>query len=196
LSGVVCLTVAPHLRWWPSVELLSSLEKIYGSGYFGEQARIEWGQFVALWLYLIIFAAAAGYFVFFWPGRRPVLRILWSVCLPALVGMSVICGRFLKLSSEPHSVLERSDNFSHFMGGALAMLWKLGPGLHFCVLGLLLILIVTSRLAFGIASLPLALASRQNTGAVDAQSWRSIQMVIWILVSPVAVFAMTIPVTR
>jgi hypothetical protein len=37
-------------------------------------------------------------------------------------------------------------------------LWQLGPGLHFSIVGLLLVSIFLSRMAFGIATLPISFA--------------------------------------
>ena len=64
------------------------------------------------------------------------------------------------------------------------MVWKLPQALQFSLLGLLLIAIFISRLAFGIATLPLALPGRQGLRSEeDPGSWRRLQMLLWFLVS-------------
>jgi membrane protease YdiL (CAAX protease family) len=67
---------------------------------------------------------------------------------------------------------------------AMSLPWKLLPGFHFCLLGLLLIAIYTSRVAFGIAALPLSLPVTAASAAVDSTSWQRIQLLIWVLVGP------------
>jgi membrane protease YdiL (CAAX protease family) len=63
------------------------------------------------------------------------------------------------------------------------MLWNLPQAFQFSLIGLLLIAIFTSRLAFGIATLPLALPERHGLQSEDFGSWRRLQMLLWFLVS-------------
>jgi hypothetical protein len=73
------------------------------------------------------------------------------------------------------------------------MVGKLPPGVQFSLIGLLLIAIFTSRLAFGIATLPLALSGSHASQVEDFESWQRLQLLIWFLVSlvflPVALLA-------
>jgi membrane protease YdiL (CAAX protease family) len=175
LAGIVCLVVAHGLRWWPVEVRLGSHQVTY---WFEPQLQ----ALGALFLYPIIFAGAAGYFVCFWPGGHPVRRILGLV-LPAMAGLGLGFGRLIFLSGPSPSVLESSGSMlTHRIHWAQAMLWKL-PGFQFSFIGLLLIAIFTSRLAFGIATLPLALPGRHTLQAEDFASWRRLQALIWFLVS-------------
>jgi len=81
------------------------------------------------------------------------------------------------------SVLESTGSvLVHKIHWAQSMLGKLPPGVQFSLTGLLLIAIFTSRLAFGIATLPLALSGRHALQAEDSESWRRLQFLIWFLV--------------
>ena len=175
LAGIVCLVVAHGLRWWPVGVLLGS-----------QQLNDSFGHhllFGALFLYPIIFAGTAGYFVCFWPGGHPVRRILGLVFLPTLAGLGLVFVRLVYLSGPSSSVLESTGSMvTHRIYWAHTMLWKLS-GFQFSFIGLLLIAIFTSRLAFGIATLPLALPGRYALRAVDFGSWRRLQTLIWFLVS-------------
>ena len=81
------------------------------------------------------------------------------------------------------SVLESTGSaVAHRINWAQMMLWKLPQGFQFSLTGLLLIAIFTSRLAFGIATLPLALPGRHGLQSDDLGSWRRLQLLIWFLV--------------
>jgi membrane protease YdiL (CAAX protease family) len=163
LAGVVCLVVAHGLRWWPGI-----------------------GPFAALGVWPIIFAGAAGYFICFWPGNHPVRRILGLVFLPTIAGLGIMFAGFAYLNGPSSSsvlesmgsVLVRRIHWAHLMFG------ELPPGVQFSLTGLLLIAIFTSRLAFGIATLPLALSGSHALQAKDSEFWRRLQLLIWFLVSP------------
>jgi membrane protease YdiL (CAAX protease family) len=176
LIGIVCLVIAPRLRWWPA-GLRVSPEHL-ASRFDGQVQDI--GIFL---LFPIMFASVAGYFVCFWPGGRPTSRILCTVCLPATGGFGLMLARFLYLTTPYSSVLETTGKMAHATNW-VASLWKLPAGFNVCLLGLLLILIFTSRLSLGIASLPLALPGSSILRSADDESWRRVQVLIWVLVGP------------
>jgi len=179
LAGIVCLVVAHGLRWWP-VEVRPAPDRI--TDWFGRLLQI----FGALLVYPIIFAATAGYFVCFWPGSHPVRRVLGLVFLPTMAGLGLMFTRFAYLSGPSSSVLESTGSIVlQRFHWAQSMLWKL-PGFQFSLAGLLLIAIFTSRLAFGIATLPLALPGRPALESEDLGSWRRLRLLIWFLVSLVS----------
>jgi len=175
----VCLVVAHGLRWWP-VEVRPAPDRI--TDWFGRLLQI----FGALLVYPIIFAATAGYFVCFWPGSHPVRRVLGLVFLPTMAGLGLMFTRFAYLSGPSSSVLESTGSIVlQRFHWAQSMLWKL-PGFQFSLAGLLLIAIFTSRLAFGIATLPFALPGRPALESEDLGSWRRLRLLIWFLVSLVS----------
>jgi membrane protease YdiL (CAAX protease family) len=132
----------------------------------------------------IISAGAAGYFICFWPGDHPVRRILGLVFLPTIAGLGLMFGAFAFLNApSSSSVLESTSSvLVNRIHWAQSMLGKLPPGVQFSLTGLLLIAIFTSRLAFGIATLPLALSGSHVLQAEDSESWRRLQFLIWFLV--------------
>jgi len=177
LAGVVCLVVAHGLGWLP-VEVSSLPPQPTDS--FARLMQIVRPVFV----FPIIFAGAAGYFICFWPGTHPVRRILALVFLPTLASFGLLFSLFAHLDEPFSSVLESTGSaVSHRINGAQGMLWKLPQAFQFSLIGLLLIGIFTSRLAFGIATLPLALPERPGLQSEDFGSWRRLQMLVWLLVS-------------
>lgn len=176
LGGIVCLIAAHGLRWEPA-----------GLPPAGRPAGDLglWLQYGAVFfIYLIIVSGMAGYFVCFWPGRHPVRRVIWLVCVPALLGLGLMFARVLYLGAAPSSVLEGASSvFDQRLRWAEATLWKLPGGFQFTFLGLVLIAIFTSRMIFGIARLPVTL---QNSGIPEESStaWRRFQIVIFVLIGP------------
>jgi hypothetical protein len=164
LSGVVCLTIAPHLNWWPS-------------DLFGRTAQLgaTWKILSFVASSLINFSGSAGYYLCFWPGKYPLRRILWWVCFPAILGFASSCGLIF------HFARITADQFS---SGPFS-LWTLGVGSHFALFGLILIVLFASLLAFGIASLPLTLPEPSVFCSYDAASWRPAQAVIWMQLATV-----------
>ena len=178
LAGVVCLFVAPRLRWWP-LGLVVAPERLQGS--FAQQMLLL-GVFFVL---PISFASVAGYFVCIWPGNHPLRRILLLICLPAMVGLGLMLSRLIYLTAPSSSFLEGAGSLvAHKISWARTLPWSLLPGFHFCVIGLILIAIYASRLAFGIAALPLSLPGNATSNAPDPVAWKRVQYLIWALVGP------------
>lgn len=176
LGGIVCLIAAHGLRWEPAGLPASG----QSSGDLG-----LWLQYGAVFfIYLTIFSSIAGYFVCFWPGRHPVRRVIWLVCVPALLGLGLMFTRVLYLGATPSSVLESASSvFGNRLRWSEAILWKLPEGFQFTFLGLILIAIFTSRMIFGIARLPVTL---QNAEISEERStaWQRLQIVIFVLIGP------------
>jgi len=170
LAGVVCLVVAHGLRWQP-IEI--SLLPDQPTDSFVRQVQILRPFFV----FPIIFAEAAGYFICFWPGAHPVRRILALVFLPTLASLGLLFSLFVHLNEPFSSVLESTGSaVSHRINGVQGMLWNLPQAFQFSLIGLLLIAIFISRLALGIATLPLALPERHDLRSEDFGSWRRLQV--------------------
>jgi membrane protease YdiL (CAAX protease family) len=173
LAGIVCLIVA-HGGKWSLVKAGSVTGQ--SANWFGQLLQVSGPLFV----YLIIFAGVAGYFVCFWPGRHPVRRILLWVLFPTLAGVGLMFGRLAYLSGSSSSVLESTSSVvADRIHRVQTILWEL-PGFQFSLVGVLLIAIFTSRLVFGISTLPLALPSFRTEAP---ESWRRVQLLIWFLVS-------------
>ncbi len=178
LAGVVCLFVAPRLRWWP-LGLGAAPERL-------QDSLAQQMQLLAVFFVLpISFAGVAGYFICFWPGKHPLRRILLLICLPAVVGLGLMFTRLIYLTAPSSSVLEGTGSLlTHKISWVRSLPLGLLTGFHFCVIGLLLVAIYTSRLAFGIAALPLSLPGTTGPTALDSGSWKRAQYLIWVLVGP------------
>src|SRR5947209_14330570 len=85
LFGIVCLYIAGHLRSWATEGTFTPYKPLLFAAY------------------MTFLAGAAGYFICFWPGMHPVRRILYWVCLPALVGLGLNYGLFLHYGPGPSS---------------------------------------------------------------------------------------------
>jgi hypothetical protein len=103
-----------------------------------------------------------------------------------MAGLGFIFGRIVYLFGPSSSLLEGTGgSLAHKMSWAWSLPWKLLPGFHFCLIGLFLIAIYTSRLAFGIAALPLSLPTDPgSTTASDQGTWKQLQYLVWVLVGP------------
>ncbi len=173
LFGVVYLYIARILRSWPAEEVLIPSK------------HLPFHTHMALLLagHMPLLAGVAGYFICFWPGRHPVRRILYWVCLPALGGLSLTYGLFLYYGLGPSSANGTGKYTVHTIGSGLSALWGLGAEFHFALLGLILVALFAWRLASGSSSLPLALPESSVPLSDDAASWRRVQILVWILVA-------------
>jgi membrane protease YdiL (CAAX protease family) len=168
LGGVVCLTIAPHLLWWSPQE-------------FGGPAYLVSFGMAAL---PFVLAMAAGYFFCFWPVPRPERRILGWVLLPASVGFSLMCGRYLFFRLQPRDALGPNLATPVTLHSALMSLSTLGPGFRIYLIGLFLIAVFAWRLATGNSALPLALPHDSAFSAEGDASWRWTKILIWFVLAP------------
>lgn len=177
LAGAVCLTVSPHLRFWPP-------EFIPPGGRRSELLIQQTASLRVLLGLFVMFSGMAAYFVCFWPGSHPIRRILLSVFAPGIAGSGFILAQIFWLAQPATSVLQSTHHITQSVKPLDWTPWVLLPGFFFCFAGLLLIAIYTSRLAFGIARLPLSLPDSPLSEATDSAAWRRLQWVIWVLVGP------------
>jgi membrane protease YdiL (CAAX protease family) len=184
LGGAVLLFISMQLRCFPIVGDYASGVNAYLQGNYRDplaKAYQAWIAFSALARLPIVFAGAAGLFICFWPGTRQVRRILVLVCLPAIAGIVAICGRFLFLArNSEFSFVSVMQTGPHGQPWAIKTLWSIGPALHMSVLGIVLVLVFLSRLAFGMASLPLSLAESRDLESDEHKTWKRIQVFVWI----------------
>jgi membrane protease YdiL (CAAX protease family) len=92
-----------------------------------------------------------------------------------------MCWRVLHFATPYHSILEATMPHKSFWSEFL--LWKV-PGIQFCMIGLLLMGIFTSKLIRGTSSLPLTLPGESVLRHEDPETWRRMQILIWVLVGP------------
>jgi membrane protease YdiL (CAAX protease family) len=176
LAGVVCLSTLRGLRWW-RVSLHITPDRVASS--FGRFIVNAGGAFMLP----VIFAVAAGYFVCFWPGERPIRRILALVVFPSVLTTVLTLGRFTYLAGPPSSILQSAGTTAV---GKLK--WSqtitLGSlGLQVAMIGLLLITLFVLRLVFRASNLPLTLSGTRAEDSNEASSWRRVLMLIFFLIA-------------
>jgi membrane protease YdiL (CAAX protease family) len=191
LAGSILLFICMQLRCFPISKDYVPGVNIFLGGSYGDQMAVayqSWLLFSVLARFPIVLAGAAGLFICFWPGPRPVRRILLFVCLPAFAGIAALFVRFLQLfkgSSLPFaSVLQKGSLDEAWI---IKALWSIGPALHMSVLGILLVLIFLSRLSFGIAALPLSLVNGKEAKPDEDGAWKRIKIFIWISIVGISV---------
>ena len=155
IFGAVCFFISPQLRWGLSLNV----------PLFSQLGLVEFAPYA-----IPLFAGAAAYFICFRPGSHPVRRLFWWVCFPVFAVLISECCFYIYLAI-------KADR-----GASLALLWKLGPGFHCAIVGLVLVAVFTFRVALGSASLPLRLPQGVASASDGALSWRSLQILLWILV--------------
>jgi membrane protease YdiL (CAAX protease family) len=180
LGGIVCLIISQHSRWWTE-QLIAQLLK---GGESKEQIRVNLVLFQSFARYPLTFASMAGYFVCFWPGDRPIRKILGWVCFPAILSLVAICGRFLYVGAQPISVMESNGSLIRILGSRPARLWALGSGFQYCLVGIALIFIYVRLIAVGRTSLPVILHPPRGFEFQDAASWERIKLLVWVLIGP------------
>jgi len=184
VGGIVCLIVSQHSRWWTQQLLYDLSAQLLKTGESNEQIQANLVVFLSFARYPLIFASMAGYFICFWPGERPIRRILGWVCFPAILSLGTIWGRLLYISIQPVSVLESSGSLTRKMGSWLQWPGKLGPGFHYCILGIALILIYVRLMAVGRTSLHVTLPLPRASEFQDAVSWKRTTLLVWVLIGP------------
>jgi membrane protease YdiL (CAAX protease family) len=197
LGGLVCLTIAPHLRWTPATpEALEMLSRQYGSDIPSFTTRVlpVWRATVTLVILPVLFIAFAGYWLGFWPGSQPARRMLRWVMLPASISLCAICGFWLYLTMAPASVLDAHRVLRRSPKELLTSLWTIGPGLHFFLLGMLLLAVFATRLIAKKTSLPLTLCEG-SASCAESESWRRIQTLIWAMLGPQALAISAVSMT-
>ncbi len=144
---------------------------------------------VIVLLYPALFAGPMGYATCFYPGPKPVRRILGLVLLPALFSLVSILFVFYRLSGAGTSVLESHALSPFVYRWARASFWHFPVGFDFCVFSLLLIGVFVFRLRSGTSALPLTLPGPTTSSDEAADLWPKIQILIFTLLAPLFLIA-------
>lgn len=187
LLGSTFLYISNSLGWWNGWQT----EFLRPSRISGTSTIKNWG---ALWRTLLTFASfpvevagAAGFFVSFFPGPRPLRRLRLWVYLPAAIGF-VLTFLLILVSAV---VINPSRNpwgagrlFS--VAGVLTLLWNAGPGLHYTVLGLIFIILGATRIRRGLAVLPIHLKSSSiDAGEISLKQrdQHNVMRFVWVAIT-------------
>jgi membrane protease YdiL (CAAX protease family) len=166
IFGVVLLFISSYLRWGLMVEAPTV---------FAPEVL------VLLAPYLIRFSGAAGYLLWFRPGSRLVRRLSWWVCFPALAAIVVESYFYRSIATSGTTALQSGKPYLPDVLSPLAVWTGLGPGFHYGVAGLVLVIAFTLRVNLGISSLPLSLYEPGSSTRPDALSWRRLGILLWVL---------------
>ena len=185
LGGLVCLTVAPHLRWTPATPDLAKLarQSEFDFRLLFAQVPPAWRVSISLAVWPMLLSALAGWWTALQPCPRPELRIVKWVLAPVAVSLVALCGVWLYLTTVPGSVLEPHSWLRRNPKELVVSLWAIGSGFHYCLLGTLLVVVFAGRLVAKKTSLPVALGERSASFA-DADSWRRTQTLVWAMLGP------------
>jgi membrane protease YdiL (CAAX protease family) len=182
LVGVVLLFISPRLLWRPDAAR-------YDSFYLNPAAAAKNTGLLAPSLLVLSLATLLLYFTCFYPGRKPVRRILWFVLLPSVFSLLSVLFLFYRISAPITSVLQSRSAPSPLLLWFRSDVWDFLPtGLYFCVFSLLLISIFLVRLHLGKSSLPLVLPGTPVSADDAAEPWDKIQMLVFILICPLFLF--------
>jgi len=182
VAGLVCLTIAPHLGWRPSHDLLSEIAE---SGRMHGEVWRPYYQVVVVATFGYIFAVSAGYFLCFWPGKRPTRKVGLLVLLPAAASTLAIAAKYVSLRTAGYSALAELHGSGRSVSWLFKEAWTMGNGLHFAVLGIVFIAVFFLRLLAGRSTLPLTLVDHSRDTSGSQANWEACQSVIWMSVAPI-----------
>ena len=188
LLGCVFLYISPHLRFSPQ-DWSQSISH-YGPIIFGEPnsaegyALIVWTRMVWCCAVLLFISGTAGLFLCIRPGRRPLRNVILFVWVPAMWAVLMICVRFCVLvHNRTLQMLPDPPSTAHFVPWIAAALSRLGPGLHFSLLGIVCVSYFMIRMLTGRSSLPVSLTVSSASGPEQEDDWRRISIFVWFSVT-------------
>lgn len=193
LAGLVCLTIAPHLRWWPSY--LDPVVQSHShwistpAGAVGESWRVA----VTMSGLALMVASSAGYFLCFFPARRAALKVMTLILVPSLGGVLIVALVDSWVRIPFKSVLSSRITHGYETGWRLADLWSIGTGLHVTIAGLLFTTIFLARMGLRESQLPLILAPPVKEDESAQFAWADCKWLIWFAVASCSGIAWRFP---
>lgn len=184
LLGSLFLYISTNLRFSP--EEWSGFVSHFGPIIFVQatsaegEALITWTRVVWGCAVLLFISGTAGLYLCLRPGNRPLRNILVFVWSPAVWAVGVICVRFSLLVHNPSlQMLSNPPSRAHTVPWIGSALSRLGPGLHFSVLGILCVSYFMIRMVTGRSLLPVSLAGAPVLTAEPKEQWEHISLFIW-----------------
>lgn len=205
LAGACFLELSEALRWWPDYHPEQVDAASLRMPTFLGVALDHWIYFTKVPSFFIFCAGAVAYFVCFWPGQKPSRRLLYGSILPGALGILAVCIRSLILASHQATLLKLAlvsgssalDVGFHSVSG---LVWDLGPGFHFAVVGLLLVSFAAIQLRREKLHLPLQIAPAISFTPSPARlldnGLNRLQAFIWFCLAllPVAIGVFMLPI--
>lgn len=184
LAGIVCLVMASRMRLLPE----DTAAKLGGS------ADPDFARFAPIYGYISLstaatyFAAIAGYFVCFWPGKHPIRRTLLLVCLPALASLSVVFGCYVQFSAPAvTSVLDTGHAVADLVSRARQAFAVVPPGFVMASAGMAFLVAFCVLLVQKRALLPLRVFGEDFVRPDGETLWRRLPLTTWMLIGPLDV---------
>ena len=205
LVGACFLELASALRWWPDYHPMPMNVAALRMPTFLGVALDHWIYFTKVPSFFIFCAGAVAYFVCFWPGQSPTRRLFYGSVLPGALGILAVCISGLILASHQTAVLKlapelESNTLDVGFHSVPRLLWDLGPGLRFAVVGLLLVSFVAIQIRRAKLHLPLqitpAISSDPSRCRLPVDGPTRVQSFIWFCLAllPVATSLFALPV--
>jgi membrane protease YdiL (CAAX protease family) len=183
LSGIVCLIIAPHLRWWPVDSLNATPGSLALASLLDSQTQSNWQHFLVVARLPLVLGYAGGIIVCLWRSKHTVRRVLLYVLALTILALVAVSWRYLSYYSHFSYLLDRRSQFISAFDSARLSLWNLGPGLQLSAAGIVLVLLYLSRIAFNVGSLPLTLANGVRSNDDDS-AWTKTRLLILLSLIP------------
>ena len=188
MLGSLFLYISTSLRFSP--EEWSDLISHFGPIIFGQAnnpegaALIVWTRVVWGCAALLFISGTAGLYLCLRPRKHPLRNILVFVWFPAACAIGVICVRFSILIHNPSlQLLSNPPSRAHTVPWIGEVLSRLGPGLHFSVLGIVCVSYFMIRMVTGRSSLPVSLNVFSTSGPEHDDEWRRIWLFVWFSIT-------------
>jgi hypothetical protein len=156
LAGSYLLYISWGLWWGPNLVLPAR----------GEATNVarEAALFSRLALLPILWAGAAGYWLFFWGAARPVRRLVRWAILPGCAGIvAVLCASLIFFRAGDSDVEQGLFHATGIWPFLPRVTGGMASGFDAALLGLALVSVAARRVARGLSSLP-------ATGAIETQA--------------------------
>jgi membrane protease YdiL (CAAX protease family) len=160
LAGLICVGVGSRLRWILAVSPQEAET-------FQRLMQTSPGNFTIYFPFVFFLATlgtSVGFALYLWKSKRPMRLILLGVCLPVVLGIIAILGWHLYLENASLSILIKPAWRSNLFGLQPSKIWNYGPGIHFCLVGVLFVFAFATRVSLGISMLPVSLPQPKEEG--------------------------------
>jgi len=155
-----------------------------GSSVPSESGLLALRQLITLCVFPVMSGGLAGYFLCFWPSKKPASRIVLAVCLPSVVGFSLVVWKTFDVFNQPTSILYRRRMSTGVPSWFHLNLLNFPTGLLICAGGVLLILVFVVLLFRGASSLPLALSTGEARTEEKPEMWSRVRLLNFVLMGP------------
>jgi membrane protease YdiL (CAAX protease family) len=198
LAGCYLLFMSWGLWWGPNFVSPARGEATNVAREAALAAKLShWLLLSRLALLPVLWAGAAGYWLFFWGAARAVRRLIHWVILPGCAGiLAVLCASMIFFGAGDSDVEQGLLHVTGIWPLLPTLTRGLGSGLHAALIGLVLVSVAARRVARGLSALPTTgaiVAEAPASGAEDQEiselkrfAWAVLSL--WSLLATVLVF--------